>query len=133
MKRIFGFVIIFLCIFCCGCDSEKSYILFNKYPFSEETMTSSANVFKSGERIYYLVTTPKVIDSKRLLIQICKMGKQERLGYELVWGKQVKVRNEQVHYYTDYVVLYETGAYVMKVFSKDNPTKVLSSNQFFIK
>jgi len=132
-KFILTAVILFVTLISCACDNGKSYILFNKYPFTKDTMTSTVNIFKPGERIYYLVTTPKKVETKRLLIQIYKMGEQERLGYEIVWGKQVKVRDEQVYYYTDYVVLNSTGAYQMNVYSKDNPTKILSTSQFYIR
>ena len=93
----------FVMIFTTACE-KQAYILFNKYPFSEETMSETTNVFKPGEKIYYLVTTPKTVKTKRLLLQVMKMGKDERLGYETVWGKQVKVKDEQVFYYTDYFV-----------------------------
>ncbi len=133
LHKFFLFVILsFVLFFSTACEKE-SYILFNKYPFSEETMSSTTNVFKPGERIYYLVTTPKTVKSKRLLLQVMKMGKHERLGYETVWGKQVKVRDEQVFYYTDYFVFNETGAYEMRAFSKDEPTKLLSANYFYIR
>ena len=134
MKRLLLVITtLFVMAFTCACDNSQSYIVFNKYPFTSESMTSSTNIFSPGERIYYLVTTPEPVESKRLLIQIYKMGDKERLGYDLVWGKQVKVRQEQVYYYTDYVVLNEKGAYVMNAYSKDNPTKLLTSNEFYIK
>ena len=120
-------------IFLCGCDNQQSYILFNKHPFTEETMTSSTNVFAPNERIYYLVTTPKPVESQRLLIQVVKLGANERLGYELVWSKQVKIRDEQIYYYTNYFVFSEKGAYSVRVYSKDNPTKILSSNDFYVR
>ncbi|MBP3846521.1 hypothetical protein J6I39_02095 [bacterium] len=119
-------------IFTSACN-KQAYILFNKYPFSEETMSATTNVFKPGEKIYYLVTTPKTVKTKRLLLQVMKMGKHERLGYETVWGKQVKVRDEQVYYYTDYFVFNEAGAYEMRAYSKDEPTKLLTANYFYIK
>ena len=119
-------------IFTTACE-KQAYILFNKFPFSEETMSSTTNVFKPGEKIYYLVTTPKTVKTKRLLLQVIKMGKHERLGYETVWGKQVKVRDEQVFYYTDYFVFYEAGAYEMRAYSKDEPTKLLTTNNFYIR
>ena len=112
-KFLLLIVTLFVVIFTCACDNAQSYILFNRYPFDENTMTETSNVFKPGERIYYLVTTPKTVETKRLLIQVFKLGKHERLGYDLVWGKQVKVRDEQVYYYTDYIVLTEAGAYMM--------------------
>ncbi len=118
---------------CSGCENKESYILFNKYPFAKETMTSSTNIFTPGDRIYYLVTTPKPVESKRLLIQVVKLGSKERLGYDLVLSKQVKIRDEQIYYYTDYFVFNEKGVYSMRVYSKDNPTKILTSNDFYIR
>ncbi len=127
-------------MFTCACDTEKAQILFNKQPFRQDTMLSGTNVFKSGERIYYLITLPHSVESKRLLIQVVKTGGKtltgdpaDRLGYDLVWGKHVKLKDEQIYYYTDYLVFYETGAYIMTVYSRDNPTKILTSSQFYVK
>ena len=138
MKTFLLFLVtVFFVIFTCGCDNEQSLILFNKYKFTPDTINSpsNTNVFKPNERIYYLVTLPKPVESKFLMIQIVKVGgdKDERLGYDLVWGKKVKLRDEQKHYYTDYVVLNGTGAYIMKVYSRDNPTKILTTGNFYVK
>lgn len=138
MKKFVLFIIvIFVSIFTCACDSEQANILFNNYKFSKETITSTSNtnIFKPGERIYYLITFPKKSESKMALIQVFKLGgdKDERLGYDLVWGKRVKLKQEQVFYYTDYIVLNGTGNYVMKVYSRDNPTKILTSANFYVK
>lgn len=138
MKKFLLFLVtVFFVIFTCACDNEQSLILFNKYKFTPDTINSpsNTNVFKPNERIYYLITLPKPVESKFLLIQIVKVGgdKDERLGYDLVWGKKVKLRDEQKHYYTDYVVLNETGTYIMKVYSRDNPTKILTTGQFYVK
>ncbi len=138
MKKFLLFLVtVFFVIFTCGCDNEQSLILFNKYKFTPDTINSpsNTNVFKPNERIYYLVTLPKPVESKFLMIQIVKVGgdKDERLGYDLVWGKKVKLRDEQKHYYTDYVVLNGTGAYIMKVYSRDNPTKILTTGNFYVK
>ena len=141
MKKFVGFfIMIVMVMFTCACDSEKAQILFNKQPFRQDTMMSGTNVFKSGERIYYLVTLPHSVESKRLLIQVVKTGGKtltgdpaDRLGYDLVWGKHVKLKDEQIYYYTDYLVFNETGAYIMTVYSRDNPTKILTSSQFYVK
>ena len=131
-KLFFLIALAFVMIFTTACEKE-AYILFNKYPFSEESMSATTNVFKPGEKIYYLVTTPKTVKTKRLLLQVMKMGKDERLGYETVWGKQVKVRDEQVFYYTDYFVFHSTGAYEMRAYSKDEPTKLFSINYLYVR
>ena len=50
--------------------------------------------FKPANRIYYLVTLPKPVETKKLFIQIFKVGgdKDERYGYDLVWAKHVKLK-----------------------------------------
>lgn len=138
MKKLFFLIVtVFLAIFTCACDNEQAVILFNKHRFTPETINSpsNTNVFQVGERINYLITLPKPVESKFLRIQIVKVGgdKDERLGYELIWGKKIKLRDENVHYYTDYIVLNGKGTYIMKVYSRDNPTKILTTGQFFIK
>ncbi len=138
MKKIFLTVVtILIAIFTCACDKEKSVILFNKHQITSETINSpsNTNVFKPNERVYFLITLPQQVESKLLLIQIYKLdgGDDQRLGYELVWGKRVKLRDEQKHYFTDYVVMNGKGNYVMKVYSRDNPTKILTSGHFYVK
>ena len=134
MKKIFLYLLICVVMFfTTGCSEKESYIVFNTRPINSQTITSSTNVFKPGERIYYLITTPKKIESQRILIQVVKLGKEERLGYELVWGKKVKMRDEQIYYYTDYLVFNEPGAYMMRAHSMDDPTKVFAANHFYIK
>lgn len=138
MKKIIPFVLtVLIAVFTCACDKEQSLVLFNRHPFNSETIVSNSNtnVFRPGERIYYLITLPKPVESKFLLLQIVKVGgeQDERLGYDLVWGKRVKLRDEQIHYYTDYIVLNGKGAYVLKVYSRDNPNKILTSAYFYVK
>lgn len=122
-------------IFTSACNKEESKILFNKHPFTSETIMSTENIFKPGDKIYYLITLPQPVETKKLFIQVVKVGggKDERLGYDLVWAKRVKLKDEQIYYFTDYVVFNQTGTYIMKVYSKDNPTKILTTSQFYVK
>ena len=138
MRKFLLFIItVITMVFTCACDSEKSVILFNQHQFTKDTVISNSNtnVFKPGSRIYFLITLPEPVETKMLLIQIVKLGgnSDERLGYDLVWGKRVKLKDEQKHYFTDYVVLNDTGAYAMKVYSKDNPTKILTTGNFYVR
>ena len=119
IKKFFLFATaIFMTIFTCACDNEKAQILFNNHPITQETVATTTNVFKPANRIYYLVTLPKPVESKKLFIQIFKVGGD---------------KDEQIYYFTDYVVFNQTGTYIMKVYSKDNPTKILTYSQFFVK
>lgn len=137
--KYFLTVLLLLCVgvFSSHCfGKEKSVILFNKNPITQDSILSpsNTNVFKPNERIYYLITLPKKSTSKMLLVQVLKIGGEgERLGYELVWGKRVKLRDEQVHYFTDYIVFNTAGAYAMRVYSRDNPTKVLTTAYFYVR
>ena len=47
--------------------------------------------------------------------------------------RTIKLRDEEQKYYTDYFVINERGAYIMKVYSRDNPQKVLTQAEFYVK
>ena len=129
MKKLFAFLICFIAIFASGCDREKSYIVFKGEPINEQNVLEGEYVFKKGDRVYYVVTLPKPVITRQLYIQVFKHDNKEmRYGYKLYYGKTVKLKDEQLYYYTDYFVFNETGLYEFKVYSKDNPTKELTSN-----
>lgn len=88
--------------------------------------------FKPGQKIYYLILLPKNVNSRFLYIQIIKMGSTGRFGYDLYWADTVRLKDEQLYYYDSYIVINERGTYVMKVYSKDNPTKVVTTAQFYV-
>ena len=94
----------------------KNVILFNKYPITNETITSTSNTnqFQPGDRIHYLVAFPKKLYKRTLLVQVFKVGgdKDERGGHEIIWGKRVKLKTQQHNFYTDYIVLNQTGVFV---------------------
>jgi predicted transcriptional regulator of viral defense system len=75
---------------------------------------------------------PKKQESRQLFIQLVKKGKMDRLGYSLYWAKDIRLKDEEVYYYTDYVMVSERGVYIMKVYSKDKPTKPLAMNEFYV-
>lgn len=137
MKKFLLIAFIILISFSDANAKEKAFILFNKHPITNETITSTSNTnqFQAGERIYYLIAFPEKSIKKSLLVQVFKIGggKDERFGHDIVWGKRVKLKTQQHNYYTDYIVLNQTGAFVMKVYSKDNPTKILTTNNFYVK
>lgn len=129
MKKWLAIVLLFVTIFVSGCNKEKSYIVFNKEMITPENILNASYVFEKGERVYYVVTLPEYVVTRQLLIQVYKRDNKEmRYGYKLVYGKNIKLSDEQQNYYTDYFVFNETGLYEFKVYSKDNPTKELTSN-----
>lgn len=133
MKKIFLTLVLFAIMFSAAACSDKPGILFNKYPITKDTVMDYNNIFKTNTRIYYLVLLPKPVHSRYIYIQIIKKDNDEyRLGYKMYYGNTVRLKDEQVSYYDDYIVIPQKGAYVMKIYSKDNPQKVLTMSQFFV-
>lgn len=113
---------------------DKPAILFNKNPITKENVMDYNNEFDTGRRIYYLITMPEEQYSRKLFIQIIKKDNvYELYGYKLIWSNLVQLKDEEIAYYTDYVVINEPGCYVMKVYSKDRPTKLYAYSQFWVK
>ena len=135
MKKFFLLLsVILILLFTSACDDIKPSILFNTSPINAENALHPNNVFEAGKRIYYLVIIPKPVKSRFIYIQIIKKeGANERLGYKMFYGNTVRLKDEQMYYYDDYIVIRERGTYVMKIYSKDNPTKVLTMAQFWVK
>ena len=128
MKKFLVILLFCTSILLSGC-SDKSYIVFNHEAITPENVLAADYVFHPGERIYYLVTLPKPVVTRQLYIQVFKRDNKEmRYGYKLIYGKTVKLKDEQQYYYTDYFVFNETGLYEFKIYSKDEPTKELTSN-----
>ena len=70
-----------------------------------ENILNASYVFEKGERVYYVVTLPEYVVTRQLLIQVYKRDNKEmRYGYKLVYGKNIKLSDEQQNYYTDYFV-----------------------------
>ena len=131
--KFFTAIILAIMLFTSACKADKPGILFNKYPITENTITNCGYVFKPNTRIYYLVILPEKIHSRYIYLQIIKKDNKEgRLGYKIYYGKTVRLKNEQLYYYDDYIVISEPGAYVMQIYSRDEPQKVLTTGQFFV-
>lgn len=133
-KLIVVFISVIMLLSVSACNHEKPCILFNKQPITLETVLDNSSVFKPGVRIYYLIAIPKPVKTKEIFIQIIKKDNdEERLGYQLYWSKYAKLKDEQMYYYDDYVVIHQKGAYVMQVYAKDNPTKRLAMAPFYVR
>lgn len=132
MKKLLTFLVL-ITMLLCGCSQDKAGILFNRHPITEQNIYDHTKTFPVGARIYYVVLMPKKVESRYLFIQVVqKDNDYGRLGYDLIWSKDVRLKDEEVNYFTDYLVLNRKGHYVMQVYSKDNPHKILAESQFFV-
>ncbi len=133
-KIIFICLILSLAAVMTGCTTDKPAILFNKYPITGKNIYDYSTSFPVGARIYYLVFMPKKIESRYLYIQIIKKDNDYgQFGYKLIQTYNIRLKDEEKNYYTDYFVLNEGGYYFMRVYSKDNPHKVFASAEFYVK
>ena len=134
MKKLSVLISLFVIFFTSGCGSDKPAILFNQNKITVDNVMDYSNVFRPNQRIYYLVLIPKRIYTQRIEIQIIKKdNKEERLGYQLYWSHSAVLKSDEMYYYDDYVVISQPGAYVMQVYSKDNPTKRLCLAPFWVR
>ena len=129
MKKWFVLIFLSIILFTTGCSKEQAYIVFNREAITPENILNATYAFEAGERVYYVITIPEYIVTRQLLIQVYKRDNKEgRYGYNLIYGKNIRLSDEQQHYYTDYFVFNDKGIYEFKVYSKDDPTKELASN-----
>ena len=133
--KIIKIFVLGLLLFCLsGCTVKKAGILFNKHPITEQNIYDYTEVLDVGKRIYYVIVMPKKVESRYINIQVIKKDNDyARLGYDLVWTKTVRLKDEEISYFTDYFVLNRKGYYIMKVYSKDNPKKLLTAAEFYVK
>lgn len=133
MKILKIFVLFFVLLFFSACTNQKAGILFNKHPITEQTIYDYTDVLDVGKRIYYVIFMPKKVESRYIDIQVIKKDNDYgKYGYDLVWTRSVRLKDEEVKYFTDYFVLNRKGYYIMKVYSKDNPHKVLTGAEFYV-
>ena len=132
-KLILLFSILLTMVLTSACTSDKPAILFNKYPITEKNIYDYSKSFLACRRIYYVVLMPKKVESRYLYIQIIKKDNNYgQFGYKLQQTYNIRLKDEEINYYTDYFVLNEKGYYFMKVYSKDNPQKPLAQADFYV-
>ena len=133
-KIILCFLMLFVMTVFSACSRDKAAILFNREKITAQNVMNYRSVFSPNQRIYYLILIPKKIKTRTIEIHVIKKDNDYmRLGYNLYWSYSAYLKDDQMYYYDDYVVISEPGAYVMRVYSKDNPTKTLCMSQFFVK
>lgn len=133
-KIILCFLMLFVMTVFSACSSDKAAILFNREKITAQNVMNYSSVFSPNQRIYYLILIPKKIKTRTIEIHVIKKDNDYmRLGYNLYWSYSAYLKDDQMYYYDDYVVISEPGAYVMRIYSKDNPTKTLCMSQFFVK
>lgn len=133
MKKLFLIFVLSIFILC-GCKYDRGLILFNSQPITKDNALTDAKTFQTGQRVYYLFIAPKRMDNKYIRVQVFKMtDKAPWGGYEVIRTKDFRLMKDQRYYHSDYFTFYESGRYVMQVFSMDDLQNPLSLNDFYVK
>ena len=133
MKKLLLIFLFSIFIFC-GCKYDRGIILFNSQPITRENALTDAKTFQAGQRVYYLFIAPKRMENKYIRVQVFKMtDKAPWGGNEVIRTKDFRLMKDQRYYHTDYFTFYESGRYVMQVFSIDDFQHPLSIGDFYVK
>jgi len=132
--RKFILTLLFLIFLITGCKYDRGLILFNSQPITKENALNDAKTFQAGQRVYYLFIAPKRMDNKYIRVQVFKMtDKAPWGGNEVIRTKDFRLMKDERYYHSDYFTFYESGRYVMQVFSMDDLQNPLSLNDFYVK
>ena len=130
MKKLLSILMI---LFCVGCSQDRAGILFNHQPITQDNIYNYSRYFPVGSKIYYVILMPKKVESRYIDILIIKKDNDYgQYGYDLIQTRNIRLKDEEVNYFTDYCVLNQKGTYVMQVYSKDNPHKVFAEAEFYV-
>ncbi len=135
MKKLFIIIIsLFILLSLPANAYKKGILLFNSQPITKENALSDNMVFSEGQKVYYLFIAPKRMKNKFIRVQIFKMIESAPWGgNEIVRTKDFRLMKDEKYYHTDYFTLYESGRYVMQVFSIDDLQNPLAIDFFYIK
>ena len=132
MKNLF-LILVLSIVLLTGCSSDKAGILFNQRPITEKNIYDYSYHFPVGERIYYVILMPKKVESRYIDIQVVKKDNEYgQYGYDLIQTRNIRLKDEEANYFTDYLVINQKGTYVMQVYSKDNPHKTFAEAEFYV-
>jgi len=132
LRKIVIIAILFLCFIFTACTNENGIILFNSTPITQNNVLNDKKVFKQGERVYYLFIAPQKIQNDFIRVQVFTITDKGHLGEEVIRTKDYRLMKDERYYHTDYFTFWESGKYVMQIFSHDNFTSPLAVNYFYV-
>ncbi len=128
------FIFLFFSFLLTGCKYDRGLILFNSQPINAQNALNDQKNFESGSRVYYLFIAPKKMNNEFIRVQVFKMfDKAPWGGNEVVRTKDYRLMLDERYYHTNYFTLYESGRYVMQVFSHEDFNTPLAVNDFYIR
>lgn len=126
--------LIFIAFTLSGCHKPRTIILFNRYPITKDNFLNNSTKFEADKRIYYIFITEKLLDSDLIRVRILKRdasANNEVTG--LVYSNDFRMKKDQIYYYTDYIVLRESGNYCMAIYPRNKMDRPIAVADFQVK
>jgi len=109
---------------------QKPFILFCPLPINQDTISSATNMFKAGDKIYYMIYTPKGFQDDCIRIQLIKQDDKVPIGgYTVMYTQDVDVPLNATTYSND-ITIPGKGIYIMQVAEMNNFRKALMYGSF---
>lgn len=127
-------IIIFFALVLTACNTPKTIILFNDNPITKENLLQNSTQFKVGKRFYYIFITEKQIETNFIRVRILK--RDEKANYQptkVVYCNDFRLNKDQIFYYTDYLVMNDTGYYYMLIYAMNRLDRPLATADFQVK
>lgn len=127
-------IIIFFALGLTACDTPKTILLFNDNPITKENLLQNSTQFKVGKRFYYIFITERQIATHFIRVKILK--RDEKANFQptkTVYCNDFRLNQDQIFYYTDYLVMNDTGYYYMLIYAMNRLDKPLVTTDFQVK
>ena len=98
---------------------------------SKDERIVNHDVFRVGDRIYFLIYTPEGFKSDYIKYQVIKQDDKAHVGgYSRIRNVDCKVKDK--NYYVDYIVLSEAGKYALQIFDIENIHHWIAFGHFLV-
>lgn len=127
-------IIVFLTLGLTACNKPQALLIFNDNPITKENLLQNSSEFKVGKKFYYIFITEKPLETNIIRVRILK--RDEKADYQptkLVYSNDFKLNKDQIFYYTDYIVMNDTGYYYMLIYDKNYLDRPLVAADFRVK
>lgn len=100
-----------------ACHRPNKIILFNHFPITKDNFAQNASDFNVEQKIYYIFITQKPVKSGWIRVRVLKKdGKAGLEPVKIAYSNDFRLNKDQVYYYTDYLVMHESGEYRMVIY-----------------
>ena len=126
-------ILIFCCVFLCGCDSKSPYLVFNSQPINKKTVYNAQKIFKPSQTIHYALLMPNGFKQEYMRMQIIKRAENiPQGGASIYMSKDLFVEKSKT-FYIDKVVIGQEGTYVVRFFYGNKTEKPFIENILWVK